>query len=154
MIARILNKLKRLGYYYSHPFLWGKSIQINGIPKIGNPKKLVIGNHVSLNENCYIQCAGGVKLGSYVTVSYGVTILTAGLNTKDYPNTCFCKNREHIFDSVVIGEGCWLCANVTVAPGVKIAPKIVVAAGSVVSRNLDKEGWLYAGVPATPIKPL
>lgn len=62
MIARILNKLKRLGYYYSHPFLWGKSIQINGIPKIGNPKKLVIGNHVSLNENCYIQCAGGGKI--------------------------------------------------------------------------------------------
>lgn len=153
MIARICYKLKRLAFYYSHPFLWGKSIQINGIPKIGSPKKMVIGKYVSLNES-YIQCAGGVILESYVTVSHGVTILTAGLDTKDYSNRCFCENREHVFASVVIGEGSWLCANVTVTPGVKIAPRIIVAAGSVVSKDLDKKGWLYAGIPARPIKPL
>ncbi len=62
MIARICNKLKRLAFYYSHPFLWGKSIQINGIPKIGSPKKMVIGKYVSLNES-YIQCAGGGDFG-------------------------------------------------------------------------------------------
>ena len=35
---------------------------------------------------------------------------------------------------------------------VTIAPKIIVAAGSVVTKNLDREGWLYAGIPAKPIK--
>lgn len=64
-----------------------------------------------------------------------------------------CENREHVFASVVIGEGCWTCANVMVTPGVKIVPRFIVAAGSVVSKNLDKEGWLYAGIPARPIKP-
>jgi len=39
-----------------------------------------------------------------------------------------------------------------VMPGVTIAPKIIVAAGSVVTKNLDREGWLYAGIPAKPIK--
>ena len=62
MIKRIYNKLKRLAFYYSHPFLWGKSIKINGILKIGNPKKMVIGKYVSLNES-YIQCAGGGNFG-------------------------------------------------------------------------------------------
>ena len=35
-----------------------------------------------------------------------------------------------------------------------IAPTIIVAAGSVASKDLEKEGWLYAGIPARPIKPL
>ena len=98
--------------------------------------------------------AGGVKLGNYVTISYGVTILTSGLESKDYPVTCNCKNRKHLVAPVAIGDGVWLCANVTVTPGITIAPKIIVAAGSVVTKDLDKEGWLYGGVPAKPIKPL
>lgn len=54
MIKRIFNKIKRLAYYYSHPFLWGKNVQINGIPTIGNPKNFQLGKHVSLNDKCYI----------------------------------------------------------------------------------------------------
>ena len=96
----------------------------------------------------------GVKLGNYVTVSYGVTILTSGLESKNYPDTCNCKNRRHLVAPVSIGDGVWLCANVTVTPGITIAPSIIVAAGSVVTKDLDKEGWLYGGVPAKPIKPL
>ena len=65
-----------------------------------------------------------------------------------------CKYREHLLQPVDIGDGVWLGANVTVCPGVTIAPKIIVGAGAVVSKDLDKEGWLYAGVPAKPVKPL
>ena len=97
---------------------------------------------------------GGIFLGDCVTISYGCTILAAGLDTVNYPNKCMCVNREHLFKKVIIGDGVWLCANVTVCPGVTIAPKIIVAAGSVVSKDLTKEGWLYAGVPAKPIKAL
>lgn len=97
---------------------------------------------------------GGVIIGSYVTISYGVTILTSGLETCDYPIKCKCKFRKHVLAPVVIGEGVWLCANVTVTPGCTIAPRIVVAAGSVVTKNLKLEGWLYGGVPAKPIKQL
>ena len=62
MIKRIFNKIKRLAYYYSHPFLWGKNVQINGIPTIGNPKSFHLGKHVSLNDRCYIQSVGGGKI--------------------------------------------------------------------------------------------
>lgn len=65
-----------------------------------------------------------------------------------------CEKREHVFASVVIGEGCWLCANVTVTSEMKNALRIIVAAGSVVSKDLEKEGRLYAGILARPIKPL
>ena len=79
---------------------------------------------------------GGVKIDNCVTISH----------------KCICKNREHIQAPVHIGEGVWLCAGSMVMPGVTIAPKIIVAAGSVVTKNLDREGWLYAGIPAKPIK--
>ena len=97
---------------------------------------------------------GGVNLGKCVTVSYGVTILTSGLESNDYPNICYNINRKHVVAPVVIGDGVWLCANVTVTPGVTIAPRIIVGAGSVVTKDLVKEGWLYGGIPAKPIKPL
>lgn len=59
MIRRFFSKMKRLAYFYSHPFLWGKHVQINGIPTIGNPNKLSLGKHVSLNDRCYVQSVGG-----------------------------------------------------------------------------------------------
>jgi maltose O-acetyltransferase len=48
---------------------------------------------------------------------------------------------------VVIGDGCWLGASVTVLPGVTIGPGCVIAAGAVVTRDCAPDG-LYAGVPA------
>lgn len=81
-------------YLLFHPKLWGHSIQINGIPKIGNIKRLRIGNHVSLNENCYLQCVGGIEIGDCVTISYGAILLTSGLDTQNYPQSCMCENRQ------------------------------------------------------------
>ncbi len=154
IIKRVINKLYRESYILFHPTLWGKKCQINGIPKIGNMSKLSIGKHVSLNDKAYIQSVGGVILSDYVTVSYGVVVLTSGLETRDYPSICQQKCRPHITASVTIGEGVWLGACCMIMPGVTIAPKIIVAAGSVVTKNLDQEGWLYGGIPAKPIKPL
>ena len=36
MFLRILNKLRRESYKLFRPILWGRSLQINGIPTIGN----------------------------------------------------------------------------------------------------------------------
>jgi len=97
---------------------------------------------------------GGVELGSCVTISYGAVLLTSGLNTYNYRNTCMSEKREHITSPIVIGDGVWLGACCMVMPGVTIAPHIIVAANSVCTKNLTQEGWLYAGIPAKPIKPL
>jgi len=58
MITRIFNKFFRESYKLLRPKLWGKSLQINGIPTIGNFELLKLGRDVSLNSNCYIQCGG------------------------------------------------------------------------------------------------
>ena len=81
-------------------------------------------------------------------------ILTSGLMTADYPEICMTSMREHQTAPVIIGDGVWLCANSMVMPGVRIANKVIVGAESVVTKDCDKEGWLYGGVPAMPLKPL
>ena len=47
-----------------------------------------------------------------------------------------------------IGNGCWLCANSTILPGVVIGNKCVVAAGAIVTKS-SGDLKLLAGVPAS-----
>lgn len=153
-LFRVFDKAARLFYKALHRFLWHKEIEINGIPVIRGSKCISFGKCVSLNSKVFIQGSGGVSIGDYVTLSRGVTILTVGLDTKDYSINCMKPQRPHVLSSVTICDGVWIGANAMILPGVKISPRIIVAAGSIVTHNLDKEDWLYAGVPAKPIKSL
>ncbi|WP_281250869.1 acyltransferase [Sinomonas mesophila] len=57
------------------------------------------------------------------------------------------------YSPVRIGKGAWLGAGVVVQPGVSIGEGCVVAAGAVVTKDLDPNG-LYAGVPAKLVRSL
>ena len=65
------------------------------------------------------------------------------------------KVRSHIEPPVYIADGCWLCINSIVLPGVKITGKgVVVAAGAVVASDITEDYVLVGGVPAKIIKKL
>ena len=49
---------------------------------------------------------------------------------------------------ITIGDNCWFGANVSVLQGVTIGNGCVIAAGSVVTKDVP-ENCLVAGVPAT-----
>lgn len=153
-IDKIVYKSRRLVWLFFHPYLWGKNIQINGIPKIQVPYKLKLGKYVSINENVFLQAKGGISIGDNVTLSYGTTILTEGLSIIEYSNNCKKKYRDHECKSVEIGNGTWIGANVIILPGAKIPNGCVIAAGAVVSGTLKKDNCLYAGVPSRLIKEL
>ena len=145
---------KSMLWLFFHPSLWHKGIGISGMPKIDGIANLKVGNDVYINDKVYIQCLEDVEIGNNVTISYGSVILTSGLDTENYVENCTTRVKPHKNQKVVIGNGVWLGARTVVLPGVIIADKIVVGAGSVVTKSLDKSGWLYAGVPAKPIKAL
>ena len=154
MIVKIFHwftLINRRLYLSCHPQLWGKSISINGIPLIANIENIIFGKGLSLNEKVFIQGVGGVIIGNHVTLSYGCIILTSGLSTYNYVENL--KNeRDHENSKVEIGDGVWVGACALILPGVKISSNIIIGAGSVVTKNLDQSGWLYAGNPAKPIK--
>lgn len=154
MIIRIFDKLIRELYRAMHPYLWHKRLQINGIPRIERADRLTIGKDVSINGGCFLQCKGGINIGDRVTLSRNAKIFTESLDVENYLNDSQARFRRHLSKEVTIGEGVWIAANVTVLPGVRIAAKSIVAAGSVVSNSLEIEGCLYGGVPAKYIRAL
>lgn len=154
MIYRFINKIVRLAYQAIHRELWCKNIGVYGIPNIRSFNNIRFGKYCTINPNVYIQGSGGVILGNYVTLSRDVKILTVGIDTTGYKEMCLNPVRKHKLQQVIIGDGVWLGAGSMVMPGVTIAPRVIVAAGAVVTRNIDKEGWLYAGVPAQAIREL
>ncbi len=97
---------------------------------------------------------GGGAIGNRVTLSYGCVILTSGLDVQNYNSWYQSSKRPHRNKSVDIDDGVWIGANAMIMPGCSISRNIVVAAGSIVTKDLDQEGWLYAGNPAKPIKNL
>lgn len=152
LLHRIPNKIIREVYRFSHPCLWGKRLQINGVPEITNLRQVDFGMFASINSEVFIQSTAKVSIGERVTLSRGVHIFTEGLDTSQYIENAQKEYRAHVSNGVCIGSGTWIAAGVIICPGVKIAKNCIVAAGAVVVNDLSDEGCLYGGVPAIKIK--
>ena len=63
------------------------------------------------------------------------------------------KRRLCYANPVHIGNGCWICANVTILPGVTIGDNCVIGAGSVVTRSIPENSFA-AGNPCRVIRTL
>lgn len=105
----------------------------------------------------------GIRLGEGVFVNVNCTFLdsgmiTVGARTKIGPNcqlytpqhpTDYLERRQPVETGlpITIGEDCWLGGGVIVCPGVRIGDRSIVAAGSVVTRDIPDDS-LAAGNPA------
>jgi maltose O-acetyltransferase len=117
---------------------------------IEHPYNVFIGEDVTVNEYAILQ--GGpsaqIKIGDRVHISYGVLILTASLALQNG----FYRD-EHEAKSVVVEDDVWIAAKAIVLPGIKIGARSVVAAGAVVTHDVEPD-TVVAGVPAKPIRNL
>ena len=63
------------------------------------------------------------------------------------------KVHSHESKPVYIADGTWLCINSIVLPGVTISGKgCIVAAGAVVTNDIDEDYIIVGGIPAKKIK--
>ena len=86
-----------------------------------------------------------ITIEDYVSLAGRVTILTHSDPTE--PLRRILGPESQVFEEVVIKKGAWLAINVTLLPGVSIGENTIVAAGSVVTRDIPPN-TVYAGVPA------
>lgn len=114
-----------------------------------NLSKLTIGTNISIHENSYIDCSGGLEIGNSVAISHNCSILTFD-HVIDQKDTNI-KDAGAVFDPIFIGSNIWLGAGSRILKGVKIMDGCVIATGSVVNKNTQENG-IYAGVPAKLIK--
>ena len=107
--------------------------------------------NVSINTQCHLEAGAEILIGEETCLAPGVRILTT---THSIGGSG--RRTGYSFECcpVVIGEGCWICANVLILPGVAIPNGCVVAAGAVVTKSLPEPNCLYAGVPARLVRKL
>ena len=104
-------------------------------------RNTTIGRDVFINMGCKFQDQGGLTIEDGALIGHNVVIAT--LNHPLDP-----AHRADVVPApVVIGKGAWIGSNSTILPGVTVGDGAVVAAASVVTRDVAP-GALVVGSPA------
>lgn len=142
----------------SEGFIFGNNFTIRDfsiIDSFGSIKKesgkLVIGDNVGISEFCYFAVRGDISIGDNVIFGPGVKIFSENHSFKLFEKVF--RLQEEIRNKVVIGNNVWIGSNSIILPGVTIEDNAVIAAGSVVNKNINN-GTLNGGIPAKQIKTL
>lgn len=106
--------------------------------------ELVAGDWLHMGMWSQINTARDVHVGDEVGVGIGTRIFTHGAYLSEW------DGFPVDFGPVTIGSRVWL-PQATVLPGVSIGDDVVVAAGSLVSRNVPA-GSLAAGIPSAVVR--
>lgn len=108
-------------------------------------RNIHVGDNVFINAGCQFQDQGGVWLGDGCLVGHNVVFVT--LNHDLEP----ARRQVCIPKSIVLGKNVWIGSNATILGGVKIGDNAVVAAGAVVTKDVEAN-TIVGGVPARFIK--
>ncbi|MCC6580649.1 MAG: putative colanic acid biosynthesis acetyltransferase [Phycisphaeraceae bacterium] len=112
---------------------------------IWHPWLLSIGQYSMLSEGVVIYNLGPVTIGDHSVLSQDVYICAG---THDYRQ----PNLPLLRTPVTIGSGVWICAGAFIGPGVTIGDNSVIAARSVVVKDIPAN-VIAGGNPARVIKP-
>ncbi|MCA0970859.1 sugar O-acetyltransferase [Halobacillus litoralis] len=108
-------------------------------------KNIEVGKNVFINSGCRFQDQGGITIGDGSLIGHNVVLAT--LNHDMNP-----EKRSTLHPArITIGTNVWIGANATVLPGVTIGDGEVIAAGAVVTKDVESN-VVAGGVPAKPLK--
>ncbi len=110
---------------------------------------LEIADECFIGDECLLDLAEGITLERQVTLAERVLVLThMNVGYADHPLQ---PHFPPVAKPVVIEQGAFLGANVTLLPGVRIGAGSFVAAGAVVTGDVPKD-TLVGGVPARVLR--
>ncbi|WP_369682643.1 sugar O-acetyltransferase [Methanosphaera cuniculi] len=136
-----------------------------------------IGSNIHLGRGCFINIncnfldTDTVEIGDYTLLAPGVNVICADHPTKtterivpkddNYDNNyikadgTYDETIAYTFTNtkqeVKIGKRCWIGTNAIILPGVTIGDNVIVAAGSVVTKDIP-DNMIVGGVPAHIIR--
>ena len=109
-----------------------------------NGRKIFLGDRTIVNFGCLLDGRiHAIRTGHDVSIGPEAAILTLAHD----PQSSEFANQG---GQVVIGDHVWIAYRAIILPGVSIGDGAIVAAGAVVSRNVEPYA-IVAGVPATQI---
>jgi acetyltransferase-like isoleucine patch superfamily enzyme len=120
-----------------------------------------VGDHVYIGDDVLVSCAASVTIGRFTLVAHGAQILDNDSHPTD-PGAREAHYRAILAGGpvpappvgaapITIGERAWIGLNAFVGKGVTIGDESIVAAGSVVTRDVPPR-TLVAGNPAQAVK--
>lgn len=121
---------------------WDVSLHPKAI--IDYPWNLTMSHRSSLGENCWAYAMAPISIGELSCIGKDVYLLTG---SHDIEKSTF----DLVTKPVAIGNGCWIATAATVLQGVSIGDYSVVAANSVVCKNIESYS-VVGGNPAKFIK--
>jgi acetyltransferase-like isoleucine patch superfamily enzyme len=108
--------------------------------------ELRVGRNVFINQNCTFYDLGGINIGDEVMIGPNVSLITSG-----HPLNPAERRAATIAKPIVIERNVWIGAGVTVIGGVTVRENAVIAAGSVVTKDVPMNS-LVGGNPARFIR--
>ncbi len=107
-----------------------------------------LGRNVFINQNCTFYDLGGLSIADDVMIGPNVSLITSGHPLAPSQRRDFVTARP-----IAIERNVWIAAGATVIGGVTVGENSVVAAGSVVTRDVPPN-TLVARNPARVVRPL
>lgn len=105
------------------------------------------GENAFINNNCTILDTAPVYLGKNLFMGPHCQIY-APMHPLDHVKRAA---KLEWGEPIRIGDDCWLGGGVIICPGVTIGDRVVIGAGSVVTKDIPSDS-IVAGNPAKPIK--
>lgn len=109
-------------------------------------RNIRIGRDVFINQNCTFYDLGGIDIGDAVMIGPNVSLITSG-----HPLAPSRRRTGVTAAPIVLDRNVWLGAGAIVIGGVTVGENAVVAAGSVVTKDVPAD-TLVGGNPAKPIR--
>lgn len=110
-----------------------------------------IGNEVFLNRNVHINASIGgiIDIGDKCLIGPNVVFRTANHNFDSIELPI--QKQGHKIDNIILETDVWVASNVVLVGGIRIGKGSVIAAGSVVTKDIPSYS-VVGGVPAKIIK--
>jgi len=105
-----------------------------------------LGKRVFFNFNCVVLDVARVIVGDYTLFGPAVQIYTA-----THPFDAKLRRSQEFAKPIEIGSDVWVGGGAIICPGVRIGPRSVIGAGSVVTKDIPKDVFA-AGNPCKVIR--
>jgi len=169
-----LGIILRRFFYKKYLAECGQGLSTASGCQIRSGKNIVIGNNVNLGLNAQIYASGketqSIKIGDHLSTNSNIMInadlggmIVIGNNVLLGPNVVIrasnhtfknpdlpIKQQGHTAGKIIIEDDVWLGANVVVVPNVIVGKGSVIAAGAVVTKDVEPYS-IMGGVPARVI---
>jgi chloramphenicol O-acetyltransferase type B len=146
----IMNTI-RTWYMFNIKYPW---VKYNGFVRVMNQtnfakRDIVVGNNVQFGRGTWVST--DVHFGNHILIAGRVSFVGKNDHVLGIPGKTLWESPRGIDDLIIVNDDVWIGTNSIIIAGVSIGKGAIIAAGSVVNKNVP-ECEIWGGVPAKKLK--